>query len=82
MKRFILPLMFVLCLVGCGSLHADYVAADRANYDAIAPVVSAYIHGDTVPPTSDRKDFLESKLVLWNARIAAAEEALAAEEQK
>lgn len=78
MKRFILPILFAL--VGCGSLNADYVRADRANYDTIAPVVSEYLSGNIVPPTGDMKNLLESKLVLWNARIAAAEASLVEDE--
>lgn len=82
MKRFLLPILFALALVGCGSLNADYVRADRANYDAIAPIVSGYVHDTLVPPTDNLREVYEAKLVLWNARIAAAEKALAEAEEE
>lgn len=75
-------LILAFFLVGCGSLNETYVQADRANYDVIAPIVSSYINGTIVPPTSSDKDYLESRLVLWNARITSAEEALKAEKEK
>ena len=42
MKKFLL-LLIVSCGVGCGSLHADYISKDRADYDAMQPCISAGI---------------------------------------
>lgn len=65
-------------MVGCGSLQADYIAADRKDYDAMQPCIEAGILGVGT-------DTLEGKAfrLLNNSRdgrIVAAEEKIAKQE--
>ena len=43
--RYLL-LLPVLMLAACGSLDRQYVEADRATFEAIAPAYSAYVEDD------------------------------------
>ena len=60
---------------GCSSLHPptpDYVAADRATYNAIAPEYSQYVHADPALD-DDEKARRDRTLATWDARLRAAE---------
>ena len=50
---------------------ADYVAADRATFDAVAPEYSAYVHND---PTLDdeQRTRRDRTVATWKRRIEAA----------
>lgn len=71
MKKFLL-LLIVSCGVGCGSLHADYVASDRATYKAMQPCIDAGISA-VGSSTLEGKSF---RLLnrSWDGRLDAAEE--------
>jgi hypothetical protein len=73
-KKFLL-LLIVSCGVGCGSLHADYIEKDRADYDAMQPCIEAGI-------LSVGADTLDGKAyrvlnTSRDGRIVAAEEKIA-----
>ena len=71
------PILLLLLLSqssGCSALRVpapDYVAADRATYDAVAPEYSAYVHAD---PSLDADEVArrDRTLQTWDARIRAA----------
>jgi len=72
----LVSLLFTLTqCTGCSALappSPDYVAADRATYDAVAPEYSAYVHADPAldPDARARRD---RTLATWDARVRAAE---------
>jgi hypothetical protein len=60
---------------GCSALQVptpDYVAADRATYQAVAPEYAAYVHAD---PALDQegRDRRDRTLASWDARLRAVE---------
>lgn len=64
--------MLTTCfVVGCGSLHADYVEKDRATYDAMKPFVERGIEA-TKDPTEKKAGKLLHRS--WEGRLKAAEE--------
>ena len=69
MKKFLL-LLIVSCGVGCGSLHADYVASDRATYEAMQPCIDAGI--SAVGGIEGKAFRLLNRS--WDGRLDAAEE--------
>jgi hypothetical protein len=75
MKRF---LSVLILTVGCGSLQADYVAADRATYKAMKPCIDA---GIAAVGTMEGKAY---KLLVdsWDGRLVAAEEKIKKQEAK
>lgn len=71
------PILLLLPLSqssGCSSFQLpspDYVAADRATYDAVAPEYAAYVHAD--PSLADEEKVRRDRTVAtWDARIRAA----------
>lgn len=65
--------MFVVsALVGCGSLDAKYVEADRKTYEAIAPCISAGI--ESVGENSLKGRAWKLLYRSWDGRLDAAEE--------
>lgn len=64
--------------MGCGSLHSDYVAADRATYDACAPVFSAAISHVGSESLEGRSWSVLQKS--WDGRIKAGESKIAQQE--
>ena len=72
----ILLLPLLSQLTGCSAQTApppDYVAADRATYEAVAPEYTAYVHADPALD-DDAKVMRDRTLATWDARIRAAEE--------
>lgn len=60
---------------GCSAVPPEFVAAERAVYDAIADDYLAYVEDDTRLSAARKHD--KTELVLtWFARIAEAEDAL------
>jgi hypothetical protein len=62
----------LLSLGSCGALEQQYVQADRATYNAIAPAYRAYLQADpllTPDARLMRLDTVES----WRVRIESAE---------
>jgi hypothetical protein len=60
---------------GCSALQPpapDYVAADRATYEAVAPEYAAYVHAD---PALDEEGRARRgrTLATWDARVRAAQ---------
>lgn len=81
-RVYALMLMLVL-LVGCGSLHQDYVEADSANYDVVAPAIGKWLvnePGNVCETPQDVQDW-QLKLRSWKFRVEEAKRLLA-EEQK
>ena len=72
MKRLLVLLALV---TGCGSLHADYVRQDRANYETLAPVVRRLIQESDVLDPDEEAD-VEDRLNGWDARTSAAVKSL------
>ena len=72
------PILLLLPLTqcnGCAALQPpapDYVAADRATYDAVAPEYAAYVHADPGLDEEDRER-RDRTIATWDARIRAAE---------
>ena len=61
---------------GCSALRlptADYVAADRATYQAVAPEYAAYVHADESLDDEERGR-RDRTLETWDARIRSVEE--------
>lgn len=61
-----------LTTVGCQSIAPEYVAADRATYEAIAPAHRRYVEADdslTQPEKDRRYRLLQS----WRLRLEQAE---------
>ena len=71
------PILLLLLLSqssGCSALRLpspDYVAGDRATYDAVAPEYSAYVHADA-SLDADEVARRDRTLATWDARIRAA----------
>lgn len=64
----------VLCgvLAGCAGAPPVYVQADRATFDAIAPVYSAYVEADpTIDPELKARRL--RTVETWRMRVEAAE---------
>jgi hypothetical protein len=60
---------------GCAALRApapDYVAADRATYDAVAPEYAAYVAADAALD-DEQRDRRARTIRTWAARLRAAE---------
>lgn len=71
----------VLCLAvlmtgGCcatlDAIREDYVAADRATYEALAPKYLEYVQGDD-SLDSDEKKRRERTVTTWRLRLEQAE---------
>ena len=73
------PVSMLLLLsqsTGCSALRlptADYVAADRATYQAVAPEYAAYVHADESLDAEERAR-RDRTLETWDARIRGAED--------
>ena len=65
-------MLIVSCGVGCGSLHADYIAKDRATYDAMQPCIDAGIDAVGSSTLEGRSFKLLNRS--WDGRLDAAEE--------
>ena len=72
------PVSLLLLLsqsAGCSALRlpaADYVAADRATYQAVAPEYAAYVHADESLDAEERGR-RDRTLATWDARIRGVE---------
>jgi hypothetical protein len=66
-------LLLLLSQSGCALRPPtpDYVAADRATYEAVAPEYAAYVHADPALSEEDR-DRRDRTLATWDARIRSA----------
>lgn len=58
-------------LLGCQTPAADYVAADKANFDDIGADYGRYVNGDPLLTPAERQGKLDS-LELWRQRVRAA----------
>lgn len=67
-------------MVGCGSLHDEYIARDRQTYEAMQPCIDAGI-GAVGSQTLLGKSW---RLLngSWDGRVTAAEEKLEAAEER
>ena len=81
------PILLLLPLsqsTGCSAFQlpaADYVAADRATYEAVAPEYGAYVRADgSLDP--EQKARRDRTVASWDARIRAAEGAEEVEETR
>ena len=78
MNLLFAPVMLLLLLSQCNGCSAlrppapDYVAADRATYEAVAPEYAAYVHADPALDGDDRARRGRT-LATWDARIRAAQ---------
>lgn len=80
MKHFII-LLFLLSLLGCGSLQEEYVEADRQTYEVVAPQIEKWLQWEPALTLQDQ-DAIEDwhrKLRSWKFRIEKAEKAIAEE---
>ena len=76
----VLPFALVSLLIqltqctGCSALQLptpNYIAADRATYQAVAPEYAAYVHAD--PALDDeQRERRDRTIATWDARIRAA----------
>ena len=64
--------LVALGLVAACSLPSSYVQADRATFDAVAPVYSAYLTKDK-DLTDDIRERRLRLIRSWGARLAEAE---------
>lgn len=66
----------VLSICGCGTtgavIRADYVQADRATYEAIAPEYLRYVQADSALDAEERIR-RERTLTTWRLRLEQAE---------
>lgn len=72
MKYLILCAAFMLA--GCGSIAKEYVGADRATFEAIAPEYLEYVKADE-SLDEDAKKLREANVDSWEYRIIQAEKA-------
>lgn len=63
--------LLVVTAAGC-SLNGQFVAADRATYDALVPEYDAYVDSDS-RLSPDQKDRRHETTRSWKARLDAAE---------
>jgi len=61
------------CCATTDLIHADYTAADRATYDAVAPKYLQYVQGDQ-SLDSDEKKRRERTISTWKLRLEQAEQ--------
>ena len=66
--------VLALMLPGCGSIAKEYVGADRATYNAIAPEYREYVEADA-DLDDDAKALRLANLDSWDYRITQAEKA-------
>jgi hypothetical protein len=66
--------MVALMLPGCGSIAKEYVAADRATFDAVEPEYRKYVESDAALD-DDAKALRLATLDSWGYRIKQAEKA-------
>jgi hypothetical protein len=69
-------LVIATTTMGCGSLHADYVAADRETYTFAAPKLTEWAGTQD----DEWKGIVKNKLTSWEARVERAEKKLEEEE--
>lgn len=69
-----LILCATLLLAGCGSIAKEYVSADRATFEAIAPEYLEYVKADD-KLDEDAKKLREANIDSWEYRILQAERA-------
>lgn len=69
--KLLICLLSVTILAGCAGVPKQYLRADRATYNAIAPEYRAYIRGDEKLSELQRAIRLET-VTTWKARINAA----------
>lgn len=63
--------MLLACLVGCGTLHAEYVKADRETYHGMQPCIAAGICAVGTASLEGRAwDALNTS---WDGRLLEAE---------
>jgi hypothetical protein len=75
MFTLVVCLVALWCCQGCGSLDRQYVAADRATYDALAPQIGKWIDADSTLSSTLADDY-RGVVYSWGRRIDAGEELL------
>lgn len=83
---FAVSLLVILALLstflsGCGSLQEGYVRADAYTYSAVADEYTRYVEADA-NLDEDQKASRADTIASWRARLDAALDALAAEEDE
>ena len=66
-------LITIVLSSNCASISKEYVAADKATYQAIAPKYSEYCLEDS-SLTQLEKDMCKELIKSWEERITAAED--------
>lgn len=74
MRKLLLIGVALLTCQGCGTIAKEYVAADRAMYEAVAPEHRKYVQADATLSDDDKKLRLAT-LDAWNYRLEQAEKA-------
>lgn len=75
LRNALLPLVLVMssgCCATVDLIRADYTAADRATYEAVAPKYLEYVAGDD-DLTSDEKKRRARTVDTWRLRLEQAE---------
>lgn len=57
---------------GCGTLHENYVAADRKTLDFFGPKITKWIDGDSTLSKAKKKAYHIAKRS-WGGRVEAGE---------
>ena len=68
----IILLMTAGCCATVDLIRADYTAADRATFDAVAPAYNAYVDGDDSLDADEKKTHKRT-IVTWRLRLEQAE---------
>ena len=76
MKRTLCLALLAVSLSGCAAnVPADWVAADRATYNAVAPEHAAYVDADSTL-TLEQKQRRHNTLDTWRIRLENHEAAV------
>jgi hypothetical protein len=75
----ILPVFAVMIIAGgcANQVPADWVAADRATYEAVAPEFTAYVQQDATL-TPEQRQRRQNTVETWRVRLEEHEKAVAA----
>jgi len=75
LRNALIPLVLIMSTGCCATvdlIRAEYTAADRATYDAVAPAYEAYVDGDD-SLDDDEKKTRKRTVVTWRLRLEQAE---------
>ncbi len=70
-KNYCIIFFMLILLCGCSSVSSQYLRADRATFDVVAPRYLKYVENDE--KLSDLKKGIASDVIkMWKARIVSA----------